>query len=157
MNDEFQSLECHQEARNIYESCSVYDVDYYDGVTAGFLTCKRCKGHYAFKMLDWDDNQKTRVYALAVIESLVIAASMSKLDHTATVEGDGFTEVMEAINAAMPIHEVIVWNVGTGAVLSRLHAASLVSLKPEHFIYYFSAKESYDWFEFLGLQRSVIS
>ena len=56
---------------------------YYDGATHGFLRCGTCSTTYEFALLDWDDGQDMRVFAVtergAILEkprgvTLVIAA-----------------------------------------------------------------------------------
>lgn len=42
---------------------------YYDGPTEGFIECSICKGTYVFRMLDWDDEQDMRIYAMALIDA----------------------------------------------------------------------------------------
>jgi hypothetical protein len=62
----------------------VLALGWHDGPTTGLARCADCGQTYHFEMLDWDDEQSTRVYAFAKIERDAYARLIAMHDEIVT-------------------------------------------------------------------------
>jgi hypothetical protein len=57
----------------------IFVLGFYDGPTSGVLQCATCLAEYKFDMLDWSDDQETRVFRLASLRAGSLAQCVDAL------------------------------------------------------------------------------
>ncbi len=132
-------------------------MEYYDGAVDGIVECGVCLGLFVFRMLDWDDRHRVRVYSLAPapgtfgdwVDSSDSACHLTTwgpdvdTEFVVWVESvmDASSEVMYLFASPDPLKEIEVWS---STELEQIGKDSLFEGGPPLGV---------DWFAHLGCTR----
>jgi hypothetical protein len=146
-------------------------LDFYDGPTSGVMQCQVCSAEYRFTMLDWDDQQGDRVYALEPLPpksfrqvvDILSAYEPPKLPlwfplrqypskQVYELVEKQLAEIMDKAGAANTVVAISQWG-------EKILAAKTLSSGDIKYVQsWFSLEEpkaSRDWFSFLGLVKEA--
>jgi len=121
--------------------------DYYDGPLAGLLECSRCGACFGFRMLDWDDLQNRRIYALSPTPASFdeicreVGLPVSVEQHTLIGAED--------LAAAAALERALFGTTHARYVVATRDLRSVIDVWKRS-----SADEARDWFDMLGLSRN---